>query len=294
MIAGEYDPSKMCALVLDDKHFERTITLNQLRGLGLMRVLGVATLPEAWSVIKRETIDLIFLEWLQGEGEALEFVRRVRAGDAPDRTVPIFMLSARSVKADVVAARAAGIDGYLRKPITASGMQRRVRRVVDDPPEFIISESYVGPSRRRQRRSAEPAAQEPTPLLGDQNDDLGDVRLELARARVAALEEAARDLANGGVAAIRRTYKATKALVEVAQQIEDSYLVFGGQELMRYLEAHATPEGLDPKAADIHVAALHQLVHLPEALGVERDRVAQSLRRMVDKKLRTAAAAPTR
>lgn len=289
MFAGEYDPSKMCALVLDDKLFDRAITLNQLRGLGLQRALGVATLPEAWELLRRETVDLIFLEWQVDHEETLDFVRRVRAGEAPNRAVPIFMLTARSVKADVVAARAAGVDGYLRKPITASGMQRRVRRVVDDPPEFIISESYVGPSRRRHRRT-EKETPPPAPLLGDQSDDLGDVRLELARARVTALEEAARELTSGGEDAIRRTYKAARALIEVAEQIEDSYLAFGGKELVRYLEAHATPEGLDPRAVDIHVAALNQLVHLPEALGAERDRVAQSLRRMVDKKLRANAA----
>jgi HAMP domain-containing protein len=34
------------------------------------------------------------------------------------------------------------------------------------------------------------------------------------------------------------------------------------------------------------VAALHQLAHLPHALGDEREAVAQSLKRMVDKKLR--------
>jgi hypothetical protein len=38
-----------------------------------------------------------------------------------------------------------------------------------------------------------------------------------------------------------------------------------------------------------HVAALHQLAHLHHSFQEERNQVAQSLKRMVDKKLRQAA-----
>jgi hypothetical protein len=61
--------------------------------------------------------------------------------------------------------------------------------------------------------------------------------------------------------------------------------------MARYIQAQGATDKLDPEVVRTHVAALHQLVPLPHALGAERMRVAESLRRMVDKKLRQAAAA---
>ncbi len=61
--------------------------------------------------------------------------------------------------------------------------------------------------------------------------------------------------------------------------------------MTRYLQAQGATDRLDPEVVRTHVAALHQLAHLPHVLSVERERVAQSLKRMVDKKLRQASAA---
>ena len=78
-------------------------------------------------------------------------------------------------------------------------------------------------------------------------------------------------------------------LVEVGEQIGDPCLKLGAQEMARYIQAQGATDRLDPEVVRTHVAALHQLVHLPHALGDERMRVAESLKRMVDKKLRQAA-----
>jgi hypothetical protein len=60
--------------------------------------------------------------------------------------------------------------------------------------------------------------------------------------------------------------------------------------MARYIQSQGATDRLDPEAVRTHVAALHQLVHLPHALSAERIRVAEGLKRMVDKKLRQAAA----
>ena len=109
-----------------------------------------------------------------------------------------------------------------------------------------------------------------------------------ARARVAALEAAARDLRPGDAAAARLVFKAVQDLTAVAEEIGDPNLSFGAKEMARYLQAQGATERLDPEVVRTHVAALHQLVHLPHALSQEREAVAQSLKRMVDKKLKAA------
>ena len=123
------------------------------------------------------------------------------------------------------------------------------------------------------------------------DDEELELKAQLARARVAALEACARGLAAGDVNAARAVFKAVQELVEVAEQIGDASVSLGAKEMGRYLQAQGATAQLDPDVVRTHVTALHQLVHLPHALSQERERVAQSLKRMIDKKLRRGNAA---
>jgi len=236
------------------------------------------------------------MEWIEG-GDTLDFVRRVRMSeDLPNRAVSMFMLTTRGGRHDVEAARMAGIDGYLRKPISAMALQQRVRTVIANPQPFVVTAAYIGPCRRRPRpdlnylgplRRLDDAA--PEPLVSGDAEEL-DVKTELAKARVAALEAQAKRLSPGDADAAREVYRAVQNLVEVGEQVGDPSLTLGAREMARYLQAQGATERLDPEVVRTHVAALHQLVHLPHALCEERQRVAESLKRMVDKKLKPAAA----
>lgn len=291
-----FDPSELVALVLDRNHCERGISLDLLRGMGFGRAVGAADVREAWDVLLTSKPDIVLVEWLDG-GDPLDFVRRVRLNEeAPNRAVPIFMLTARGLQVEVESARKAGADGWLRKPISALALQQHVHVVIASPQPFVVTASYVGPCRRRRqdrnfagpRRRLDDDLANPA-LCGDEED--GDLKSELARARVAALEAAARDFQPGDAVVARRVFAAAQDLLKVAEQIGDAHLILGVTEMMRYLQAQGATTRLDPDVVHTHVAALHQLAHLPHALGEERGRVAHSLKRMVDKKLRQAAAA---
>jgi CheY-like chemotaxis protein len=290
-----FDPSELVALVLDRNHYERGISLDLLRGMGFRRAIGAADVTEAWDLLTKNNPNIVLVEWLEG-ADPLDFVRRVRLNEgAPNRAVPIFMLTARALPAEVVSAREAGIDGYLRKPISALALQQHVNVVMTNPQPFVASPSYVGPCRRRRQdrsfagpwRRLDDDAAGPSIAADDAETDL---KTQLARARVAALEAAARDFQPGDAAAARQVFAAAQDLLKVAEQIADASLALGTREMMRYLQAQGATARLDPDVVRTHVAALHQLVHLPHALGQERERVAHSLKRMVDKKLRQAAA----
>lgn len=292
-----FDPSGLTALVLDENHYERGISLDQLRIMGFGRVIGAANTVEAWDALRRSNPHIMLMEWIDGASDGLDFVRRVRMSeDLPNRAVSIFMLTMRGSHADVETARRAGVDGYLRKPISALALQQRVRTVIAHPQPFVVTASYVGPCRRRRRpdlnylgplRRLDDAA--PGPLVQGDDEELN-LKTEMARACVAALEQRAQTLAAGDAKAAREVYKAVQDLVEVGDQIGDPSLVVGAREMARYLQAQGATDRLDPEVVRTHVAALHQLVHLPHALCEERQRVAQSLKRMVDKKLKQLAA----
>lgn len=297
-MSGGFDPSGLTALVLDDNHYERGITLDLLRSMGFKRVLSAAHCVEAWDILRKKNPDIVFLDWLDDGVSGLDFARRIRGSEeAPNRAAPIFMLTSRGAQAEVEVARMAGVDGYLLKPISVVALQQRVRTVMINPQPFIVTATYVGPCRRRRRpdlnylgplRRLDDAA--PAPLVKGDEEEL-DLKAELARACVAALEAHAQRLAANDASAARDVYKAVQDLIDVGEQIGDPSLMLGAREMARYLQAQGATERLDPEVVRTHVAALHQLVHLPHALCEERQRVAHSLKRMVDKKLRQQNAA---
>jgi hypothetical protein len=192
----------------------------------------------------------------------------------------------------VEAARLAGVNGYLRKPISQLALKKRVRAVVVHPRPFIVTATYVGPCRRRRQ---DPDYAGPWRRLDDlqpqANLDEGevDLRAQMARACVAALDACARDFVSGDASMARKVFRAAQDLCEVAEQINDTTLLFGAKEMVRYIQAQGATARLDADVVRTHIAALHQLVHLPASLRSERESVAQGLKRMVDKKLRQAA-----
>lgn len=295
MINGdEFDPSDLTALVIDENYFERAISLDQLRAIGFGRALGASNTMEAWDLLIKTNPDVVLLEWIEGLTDGLDFVRRVRhSEDAPNRAVNMFLLTARGTKHNVEAARKAGADGFMRKPISGLALQKRVQRVLVNPQPFIVTATYVGPCRRRKRdmNYAGPWRRLDDTLPPEVSIDEPaevDLQAEIARARVAALENSVRTLDAGDPRSVRTVFKAVQELIEVAKQIGDTSLDLGAKEMARYFQAHGATDRIDAEVVRTHVAALHQLVHLPSALGQERQRVALSLKRMVDKKLRQA------
>ena len=198
--SGHFDPSGLTALVFDENHYERGISLDQLRAMGFGRAIGAANSIETWDALRKSSPHIVLMEWIDG-GDTLDFVRRVRMSEElPNRAVSMFMLTTRGAQHDVEAARMAGVDGYLRKPISALALQQRVRTVIANPQPFVVTASYVGPCRRRPRpdlnylgplRRLDDAA--PEPLVRGDEEEL-DVKTELAKARVAALETQAKRL----------------------------------------------------------------------------------------------------
>jgi DNA-binding response OmpR family regulator len=283
------DWSKLTALVIDASHFERSLTIQQLRALGFGRVMGAVDAEEGGLLLGKVDPDVVFIEWADSGADALDFVRRIRAGgEAPNPAVNIFVLSSKSALGNVEAARRAGADGFMRKPIPGVELRRRIRTVIGEPRPFIHTPSYAGPCRRRR---ADPAYAGPWLRLDDvvsevAEEDDADPRIEVARGYVAAVEARVTALAGGDPAAVRAIYQSLRDLLGVANEIADQPLMLAAEEMIRYLQAHGAMAVLEAEVVRTHVQALRQLAHLPRALATERHRVALSLRRMIDKKLR--------
>jgi DNA-binding response OmpR family regulator len=142
---------KVRFLIVDDNAHMVNIVKTILKGFGATQVFEAKDPAEGMHRLRHEAIDIVILDYLMGDDDGVEFLRRIRKGsDSPSPFVPVIMLTAHSEKARVVAARDAGVTEFCAKPVTAAEMLRKVAAVIDRPRPFVRTEAYFGPDRRRQ------------------------------------------------------------------------------------------------------------------------------------------------
>jgi DNA-binding response OmpR family regulator len=80
----------------------------------------------------------------------IELVKHIRNLPLCKNTfVSIIMLTGNAETSNIKEARDVGITEYLIKPFTAKDLCVRILEIIENPREFVISEKYKGPSRRR-------------------------------------------------------------------------------------------------------------------------------------------------
>jgi two-component system, sensor histidine kinase len=119
---------RLAVLCVEDNPYGRVILNTILTELG-HRADFVSTGEDAVEAIKRG-YDVVLMDVTLPGIDGLEATRRIRAlGDAAART-PIIGISGRGAAGDEDAARAAGMDFYLRKPLSPSGLSEAIVAVV--------------------------------------------------------------------------------------------------------------------------------------------------------------------
>ena len=73
------------------------------------------------------------------------------SSDSPNPFMPIVMITGHSERSRVNAARDAGVNEFLVKPVTAKSLMDRINTVVNHPRSFVKGGTYFGPDRRRRK-----------------------------------------------------------------------------------------------------------------------------------------------
>jgi two-component system chemotaxis response regulator CheY len=135
-------------LIVDDHEAMRSIVGALLRGFGFYRIREAESGQAALQMLAAVTADLIIIDVKMQGIDGVEFTRRLRR--QPDRRaeIPVLMMTGHATRAGVVAARDAGVNEFMAKPVTGRMLADRLRRVVEDERPFVRAPGYVGPCRR--------------------------------------------------------------------------------------------------------------------------------------------------
>jgi CheY-like chemotaxis protein len=119
---------RLTVLCTEDNPYGRVILNTILTELG-HRADFVASGEEAVDAVKRG-YDVVLMDVTLPGIDGLEATRRIRALAGAAGSTPIVGISGRTEIGDEEAARAAGMDSYLRKPISPSALSEAVEAVV--------------------------------------------------------------------------------------------------------------------------------------------------------------------
>jgi len=112
-----------CAVV-DDHPVIRAFTDHALREEGLEPVL-LSSGPDALRQLRREPIDLWFIDWIMPGMTGVELVQAIR--NHPDgKHAYIFLVTSKCNDEDIVVGFEAGVNDFIRKPISATELRARL------------------------------------------------------------------------------------------------------------------------------------------------------------------------
>jgi PleD family two-component response regulator len=151
MAATEF--AELAVLVVDDHKAERALIVRALNVLGIVNIRECGTRNEAVSHLRRFHASVVLCDFTADETEGVLLARWVRtAPESANPFVPLIMVMAKPSVQRVKEALDAGINEILIKPASVKTMGDRIRSVLDNPREFVRSDAYVGPDRRRRDR----------------------------------------------------------------------------------------------------------------------------------------------
>ena len=149
-------------LVVDDQISLQNLIATILRTVGVGTVLDASNAKEAKQIISLRNqdssvgsrIDVVMVDIMLSadENEGFDLVDWIRTDkESPNRFLSVMMFSAMASYSMVRRARDLGTNGFLRKPFAVNDLANLLIGVVKDRRDFIETDGYFGPDRRRRQ-----------------------------------------------------------------------------------------------------------------------------------------------
>lgn len=153
----EYDLQKVKVAIVDDSPFMTDLIRYMLEHLGCRHIRPandtaslMQELDECADQDPKLIPDIIISDWAMKPSTGLDLITWLRQHRQPTlHYTPFIMLSAYSTREHVLAARNAGANEFLTKPLSTQTLVQRLSRIIEKPQPFVKAPTYFGPDRRR-------------------------------------------------------------------------------------------------------------------------------------------------
>jgi len=116
-------------LAVDDSPTMRRIITNTLKRAGYSDITEATDGKDALAKMKVSSFNFIITDWNMPEMDGMEFVTTLRK--APEfKSIPVLMVTTRSVQDDIVEAIKAGISSYIVKPFTPDTLKDKINEIL--------------------------------------------------------------------------------------------------------------------------------------------------------------------
>jgi len=125
------DVTALKVLIVEDNVHFRTLIRSILQALDITDLFEAEDGMEALEILSDKTPDLVILDWKMEGMDGVECVNHIRALTGPNRLVPIIMVTGYTETSLINKARAAGVNGFLGKPISPQSLLGRISGVME-------------------------------------------------------------------------------------------------------------------------------------------------------------------
>jgi CheY-like chemotaxis protein len=283
-------------VVADPASTTRNLVCVVLRGGGFLNVIHARDGHELLTATEEYLPQIIICTSRLPGLSGLDFTRKIRVGHkSVPRELSIVLMTDTPTKSFVDIARSSGVDEMLVRPFTANGIMLRVRSVIERPRQFVDSQQYAGPCRRRKMIEDYDG---PLRRLVDPVDGMEGVpaweaepNRAVVRVCVQKIGELFSTMQPGDRRQVRAMLAAVDETVAIADFMTDTMLSGAARSLARYIIGVGAAAPLDAEVVMTHIDAMDRLCVLTSAEFYERQKLVEGLARIVTKRLGQAAAA---
>ncbi len=139
-------------LLVEDNQPMLDLAKSILTTFGVGLVYTAKNGEAGFKLFKEINPDLVIADWMMKPMDGISLTRLIRNDPkSPNQFVPVILMTGFSEKRRVLQARDAGVTEFLVKPFNARDLYRRIAQVIERPRQFVRSDDFFGPDRRRNR-----------------------------------------------------------------------------------------------------------------------------------------------
>lgn len=147
-----YEMHTIKVLLVEDNQAMMMLTKSLLNSFGIVKILTAPSADKGYEIFRSTNPDLVITDWMLKPRDGIDLTTKIRADEtSPNHFVPIIMMTGFSEAARVIGARDSGVTEFLVKPFNARDLYRRIAQVIEKPRQFVRSEDFFGPDRRRKK-----------------------------------------------------------------------------------------------------------------------------------------------